>query len=287
MGIAGGLKAEIKGIALDCGATSAGIASAEPLSAEIPRIAGYVRSGLPPGMEYIARPPRLHADIREWFPPAKSALICAFGYGGLLPELRLEMPPAELDARMKLRGHALDSHFFKYKTVKAAAFSVLDYHAAVKAALRKMLARAREKYPGLEGKIFCDTSPVLEKALAARAGLGWIGRNTLLLTPECGSFLVLGGIALSAELEPDSAPGYSGCGDCKACLAACSNGALSDYRLNPALCSSWRNIPRKTPLSEKDALLCGDRADGCDICQRVCPRNHSATARSAIFKPRS
>jgi len=270
------MRNSIKQIAIDAGATAVGIASAAPLTNEVPRLLEYISAGLPSGMDYIARPARLHADIREWFPGARSALVCVFGYGGLLPRLKLDLPPYELAADMRKRGQELDSHFLKYPTVKVAAFYALDYHKTVKTALKTMLERVKEKYPGIEGKVFCDTSPVLEKALAVNAGLGWIGKNTLFFTQECGSWLILGGLALSAELEPDTPGDFAGCGCCWVCVSTCPSKALSDYRLNPARCASYWNIPRKTPLTPNAAALCGDRAYGCDICQQSCPQNAKA-----------
>jgi epoxyqueuosine reductase len=277
MGVQSGLKAELKTRALAVADMAAVTSAAAPENGER-RLRAYIKSGLPGGLGWLAREPQKRADIRLWFPGAQSVLVCAFACGANPPNLS----PEELQKLIASRGgrnRALKSNFLKYPDLKIAAYFALhDYHETIKAALSALLADIRAQYPGLEGKVFCDDSPVLEKAYAEKAGLGWTGKNTLLLTPQFGSRILLGGIALNAGLEPDAAPQFAGCGDCEVCINACPGGALSPYRLNPAKCCSYWTTACKDELPEEIAAACANRAAGCDACQDCCPVNAAAHA---------
>ncbi|MDD2772276.1 MAG: DUF1730 domain-containing protein [Elusimicrobiales bacterium] len=285
MGTESRLKAELKRLALGA-ASSAGVAGADILSSSVPQLENYIARGLPPGLGWLARAPRRRADIRSFFPKARSVLMCAFCYGGPPPA---PLSPGELERITATRGGRnlpLKKAFASLPSVNAARYFLLrDYHAAVKAALEGVLAKLRENHPETEGRVFCDDSPVLEKALAVKAGLGWVGKNTLLITPRRGSFVVLGGIALSCELGPDTPCATGGCGRCENCLRACPSGALEPYVLNPARCASYWTTLHKGELPPGAAEICGQRAAGCDICQDACPFNAGTSAAvSAVFE---
>lgn len=151
-----------------------------------------------------------------------------------------------------------------------------DYHRVLKDRLHDLLGFCRELDPSVEGRPYVDSGPVMERYWAEQAGLGWRGKNTLLLDRRLGSFLFLGELLLTAELVPD-APGSDHCGSCTACIDACPTDAIVEpYLLDARRCISYRTIEHRGDLSpdEEDGL--GDWLFGCDICQDVCPWNRKA-----------
>lgn len=159
-----------------------------------------------------------------------------------------------------------------------------DYHPVLKEKLHELLAYIRDLHPGTSGRVFVDTAPILEKSWAAEAGVGRIGRHSLLIVPGLGSFVVLGLIVTDAELEPDPpflAP--DPCGSCRACIEACPVGAIgNDRTIDASLCISRRTI-------EAEAGNEGDLHGwifGCDICQLACPHNrHAPVSAHTCFAP--
>jgi len=147
-----------------------------------------------------------------------------------------------------------------------------DYHEVVAGRLRSILSGLKVRAAGLHGRVFVDTAPVMEKVWAQRAGLGWIGRNGLLVQTGLGSFTVLGGIAIDAEVEPDR-PAVDGCGDCRKCVDACPASAITgdrlvDVRACLSRLTSEADVPPGADLSGR---LAGRSAFGCDLCQEACP----------------
>jgi epoxyqueuosine reductase len=144
-----------------------------------------------------------------------------------------------------------------------------DYHALMRDRL-DLLARGIESAGGAV-RPFVDTAPTMDKALAVRAGLGWQGRNTNVLSRKLGSFIFLGGVITDLVLEPD-VPAVDGCGACRACVVACPTGALKgDYTIDARLCISYLTIEHRGPIPRELRPLIGDWVFGCDICQDVCP----------------
>ena len=169
-----------------------------------------------------------------------------------------------------------------------------DYHDTVKKAL-KHLARwlvaetARQGLGDVGVKVFTDTAPVMEKPLAAAAGLGWQGKHTNMVSREHGSWLFLGEIYTTLDLQP-SAPGKDSCGSCRACQDACPTAAFPEaYRLDARRCISYLTIEHKGPIPEEFREKLGNRIYGCDDCLAVCPWNKFAsTARTvSAFLPRA
>jgi epoxyqueuosine reductase len=139
--------------------------------------------------------------------------------------------------------------------------------------LKVLEARIAETFPGVVSRRYVDTGPVLERELAARAGLGAVGKNTMLLHPEAGSWFLLGELFLSLDLAPEI-PLADLCGSCTRCLEACPTGALAEpYRLDSNRCISYWTIEHRGALPEAARERVGDWVFGCDICQEVCPWN--------------
>jgi len=157
-----------------------------------------------------------------------------------------------------------------------------DYHEVVKSKLHVLLNFIRELLPGIKGRVFADSAPLLEKAWATRAGLGWIGKNTLLISPEAGSFFFLGGILLDKEI-PVFSPEIpeDRCRTCTLCLDACPTGALVAPRiLDARRCISYQTIEHKKGPDDTLKGHFRNRVFGCDICQEVCPWNRKALPHS-------
>ncbi|MCG2725477.1 MAG: tRNA epoxyqueuosine(34) reductase QueG [Elusimicrobia bacterium] len=153
-----------------------------------------------------------------------------------------------------------------------------DYHKTIKKKLKAMLKELKTFDNRIDGRFFVDTSPVFEKKLSERAGLGWQGKNTLIINSERGSYFFIGGIALSIALKSDN-PSANLCADCDLCIKACPTGALEKPGvLNPNKCISYWTTQSKSeiPLSIKEKL--GGNIYGCDICQHICPYNRQQTA---------
>ncbi len=148
-----------------------------------------------------------------------------------------------------------------------------DYHNVMGRKLRKLARRVREAYPGAATRTWVDAGPVLERDLHTRAGLGAIGKNTMLLHPEAGSLFLLGEVLTTLELEPGTPLGDP-CGSCTLCLEACPTGALPEpYRLDARRCISYWTIEHRGAMPADVREWVGNWVFGCDVCQEACPHN--------------
>ena len=167
-----------------------------------------------------------------------------------------------------------------------------DYHDVIKGRLKqlsaKLLARVRDSHPDGEIKVFVDTAPVMEKMLAATAGLGWQGKHTNLVSRELGSWFFLGAIFTSLDIAPDDAE-VDHCGSCRACLDACPTNAFpAPYKIDARRCISYLTIENKGPIPHEFRKAMGNRIYGCDDCLAACPWNKFAqTASEAKLKARA
>src|SRR6202011_2304205 len=162
-----------------------------------------------------------------------------------------------------------------------------DYHDTLKRRLKALAHWIEERWPGAL-KLFVDTAPVMEKPLAERAGLGWQGKHTNLVSRRFGSWLFLGSLLTSLDLTPDEASGDH-CGECRACLDVCPTGAFpAPYQLDARACLSYLTIEHAGPIPERYRAALGNRIYGCDDCLAVCPWNKFAqNAVEPAFLPRA
>jgi len=205
-------------------------------------------------MAYMRRNPELRLNPRALFPPVKTIIVLAANYY-----------PGKIEyGRVKISRYALGR----------------DYHRVLKKMMRRLFDFVKEEFPGVQGRFFVDSAPVMEKELARRAGLGWIGKNTLLITREYGSWVFLGEIFISVSLPPDEPFQENHCGTCNRCVDACPTGALKPYFLDARLCLSYITVEHKGEIPEVYRRKNGGWVFGCDVCQEVCPWNRKARSTS-------
>lgn len=245
----------IKNEALRLGFNDAGISKADFLPLEAERLRSWLDNGYQAGMGYMGNNYDKRTDPRLLVEGAKSVVSVILNY--FPPETQSD-PNAPVIA--------------KYAYGK-------DYHKVMRKKLKSLLSFTIQLIPGCEGRVFTDSAPVLEHAWASRAGLGWIGKNSLLLTTRFGSFVFIGEMIITSELEYDQ-PVNDLCGSCRNCVSSCPTGAIvSDRIIDANLCISYHTIENKTlsmPQNLKDKFK--NRVFGCDICQDVCPWNRKAAA---------
>lgn len=167
----------------------------------------------------------------------------------------------------------------------AAYATRADYHLVLKRALRQLSAQLRAAEPGSATRVTVDTAPLREREAAMRAGLGWIGKNTMLVHPRHGCWTLLGTVLWTGVLPPDP-PAVDHCGECRRCLDACPTGAFPQpYQLDPRRCLSYWTIEQQGPLPEPMREALAGRAFGCDACLDACPFGSRASAGEGDLLP--
>ena len=257
----------IKQIAKDLGFDACRIARVDEAWAASDHLEEFVGAGRHGEMAWMADTLQRRKHPQAMWEGARSAVIVGLNYG----------PDHDPMAGLGEKDRAVISCYAQGK----------DYHDLLKKRL-KQLARAFAEETGAEVKVFVDTAPLMEKPLAEKSGLGWQGKHTNLVSQDHGSWLFLGVMLTSAELEPD-APGEDHCGSCTACLDICPTNAFpSPYKLDARRCISYLTIEHKGPIPEEYRAPMGNRIYGCDDCLAVCPWNKFAsTAREAAFYARA
>jgi epoxyqueuosine reductase len=221
------------------------------------RLAEFVAAGRHGTMDWIERTAERRAHPRAMWSEARSAIVLGVNYGP-------DRDPLEALAH---RSRAAISVYAQGD----------DYHALIKKRLKRLATSVRSRLGG-EVKVFVDTAPLMEKPLAQAAGLGWQGKHTNLVSREFGSWLFLGAILTTLELEPDVAEADH-CGQCRACLDICPTGAFpAPYQLDARACLSYLSIEHAGPIPEHYRAALGNRIYGCDDCLAVCPWNKFAQA---------
>lgn len=257
--LSGTIKAHARALGFDL----VGIAPLEP-PAHAEFYAEWIEKGYAGEMVYLTRNTERRQHPEEAIPWAKSVISVAMNYYVPIEE------PKEKGTRGWLSRYAWGG----------------DYHGVLKERLLMLLELIRREAPHVQGKAFVDTSPILERELAARAGVGWVGKNTNVISPEFGSFLFLGELFLNIELGYDE-PIFDHCGDCTLCLKACPTDAfVGPYTLDARRCISYLTIELRGSIPLELRPLMGEQVFGCDICQEVCPYNQKPIpTREGAFQP--
>ncbi len=246
----------VKTAALQAGFTQVGIARAEALVEERARLEEWLRRGHHAGMAWLARDVTRRCDPREVLPGARSVIVvsCTYLHGGE----EAEAPPRHGKIARYARGR--------------------DYHRVLRRMLRKVEAAIQHIDPEARSRSFVDSGPVLEKAWAVRAGLGWIGKHTNLISRTQGSWFFLAVVLTTAAFEYD-APAADHCGTCTACIDACPTHAIPEpYVLDAHACIPYLTIELRDPvMPELEYTDFRNWVFGCDICQEVCPWNRFAS----------
>ena len=163
-----------------------------------------------------------------------------------------------------------------------------DYHDVLREKLAALLAWIHEQAPDAHGRAVVDTAPLLERDFARRGGLGWFGKNTMLLNKNLGSYFYIGALLLDIDLEADAPFETSHCGTCTACLDACPTSAFVEPGvLDSRRCISYLTIELRGPIPEEFRTDMADWVFGCDVCQEVCPWNRKAPVRHSVERPAS
>jgi epoxyqueuosine reductase len=260
------LSEKIKLWAAELGFDKVGIVPAAALAEDRTRFERWIELGYHGNMAWLEREPEKRSDPRILFPGARSVVVVALNYF---------TPHEHSDSaeRGKISRYAWGD----------------DYHDHMGSLLRQLLASVVSEHPEVNGKVCVDTAPMMDKAWAVRAGLGWIGKHSNVVTKDMGSWIFIGEMILDTELDYDTTLVADHCGTCTACLDACPTGAIVEpYVVDSNRCISYGTIElRDEKLPEQIASNLSGWIYGCDICQDVCPWNRFEKPTDAVsFQPR-
>jgi len=251
------LAAAIKGWGRELGFAQIGVANID-LAADEAHFLDWLRAGFDGEMRYMSRHGRKRSRPQELLPGTVSCVSARLNY----------WPADASDAQATLADGA-SAYVSRYALGR-------DYHKLMRQRLQRLCDRIRERVGPFGYRAFTDSAPVLEKALARNAGLGWIGKHTNLIDRDSGSYFYLGEIYLDIAL-PTHESSSAHCGSCSACLPACPTGAIvAPYRLDARRCISYLTIELAGPIPLEWRRAIGNRIYGCDDCQLVCPWNKFA-----------
>lgn len=261
----------LKAHALSMGFTTVGICDAAP-SPGLRAYADWLAKGRHGSMGYLARSLDLRADPRALLPSCQSVIAVTLNYA---------QPNPPVPGHPRIATYALGR----------------DYHKVLRSKLRKLESWLKAEHPGIETRACVDSAPILERDYAHLAGLGWFGKNTLLIDSRRGSWFFIGLLLTSAHFEPD-VPSAGSCGNCMKCVEACPTGAIIQddgrWQVDARRCISYLTIEHRGEIERELASKIGGWTFGCDVCQEVCPFNEprgsqplrAATATEPDFVPR-
>jgi epoxyqueuosine reductase len=258
----------VKSWAAECGFDACGIAAAADWP-ELRHFRDWLDRGYAGAMTYLHRSADRRADVRRVLPSARTVIVTATVYNTNRPFSTESTDP---DVALVARYAWGD-----------------DYHDVLTARLEALLQRMRDRSSEpFEARVYVDTGPVQERVYAQRAGLGWVGKNTCLINPRLGSFVFLGEILCSLDLEVDESS-FDQCGSCTLCLEACPTKALPEPGvLDSTRCISYLTIELRGEIPDVSRASIGSHIYGCDICQEVCPWNAVAPCSSdEAWQPRA
>ena len=246
----------LKNKAYELGFSFCGVAEAQFLDEEASSLELWLKRGYNSGMDYMANYFDTRLDPRVLLPGARSVISLAFNY---FPN---QNQPDE--APFKISKYAYG----------------IDYHEVIREKLSCLAEFLRQRAGDIHIRTFVDSAPVLERAWAVKAGIGWIGRNSMLISRRNGSFFFLAELITDLQLKFDTPLGRNYCGDCSLCVDACPTGAITDFTIDASRCISYLTIELKDQLSPAPKGSYGEWIFGCDICQDVCPWNRFSTPHS-------
>ena len=255
----------IKEKAIELGFHKVGIAKAAKTKQEQERLNQWLDQKKHADMEWIENRKSERGNIFNYFSEAKTVISLGMNY-------YVGKEQSDLTSDFKFSNYAWGD----------------DYHLVIKSKLFSLLEFIKNKKPNVKGLVCVDTAPIMEKVWAQRAGLGWQGKHTNLISTDFGSWLFLGEIIIDFELEPDDPFTKDLCGSCTACIDACPTHALGEYELDSGKCISYLTIEHRGDFIEGHDDLDG-WIYGCDICQEVCPWNisFSKISEEKYFEPRA
>ena len=252
----------IKKTAKNLGFLSCGISEAEFLEEEAPRLEKWLREERHGKMTYMENHFDKRLDPRLLVPGAKSVISLLLNY---------YTDKKQVEGTPKISKYAFGT----------------DYHFVIKDKLSKLFKTIQKHIGEINGRVFVDSAPVMDKVWASRSGLGWIGKNTNLISQKVGSFFFIAELILDVELEYDT-PVTDHCGTCTACIDACPTDALTPYNIDASKCISYLTIELKDQIPTEFQNKIGNWAFGCDVCQDVCPWNRFAKQHEEpLLKPKS
>ncbi|MDX2064374.1 MAG: tRNA epoxyqueuosine(34) reductase QueG [Fimbriimonadaceae bacterium] len=242
----------IRALAEPFGFTTVGVADARPPES-LPHLDAWVAEGMHATMDYMATSRALRADPAQLLPGARSVIAVTLNY-------RQPTTANPVAGQPRIAQYAQGR----------------DYHRVLRGKLRRFAERLEEVFPGAQHRPCVDSAPVLEREYAHRAGLGWFGKNTMLIDSRRGSFFFIGLLLTTLDVRPD-APAIGGCGSCRRCIDACPTGAIVQLNGRGAVdarrCISYLTIEHRGAIEPELAAKIGDWTFGCDVCQDVCPFN--------------
>jgi epoxyqueuosine reductase len=252
----------IKKFASELNFSFCGISKAEFLEDEAPKLEAWLKRGFHGKMSYMENHFDKRLDPTKLVPGAKSVVSLVYNY----------YPQKDLSKTGELK-------IAKYAYGE-------DYHVVVKDKLKVFVEKIQQEIGDVHGRVFVDSAPVMERQWAAKSGLGWIGKNSLLLNKQMGSFFFLAELILDLELESDS-PMKDYCGTCTACIDTCPTDAIHDpYVIDSNKCISYLTIELKDSIPTEFQGKMDNWVFGCDICQDVCPWNRfSQSHQESRFNP--